>query len=172
MINPQDAENSKETAVTAELALHLADAVATERLGAVIGHAATGAGLVFLQGNLGAGKTTLTRGLLHALGHVGTVRSPTYTLVETYPLSHAAVERVAHFDLYRLCSPEELEDMGFRDYLDDSLVLIEWPEKGTGALPAPDLSLRFSITNDARDVVLSGQVDWIASIRALWERSV
>jgi tRNA threonylcarbamoyladenosine biosynthesis protein TsaE len=175
MINPQDAENSHGARATAELALHLADAAATERLGAAIGlaaieNAAAKAGLIFLEGNLGAGKTTLTRGLLHALGHVGTVRSPTYTLVETYPLSDVPVARVAHFDLYRLCSPEELEDMGFRDYLDDSLVLIEWPEKGAGALPVPDLNLRFAITHEARDVLLSGRADWIAKIRAAWEQ--
>jgi tRNA threonylcarbamoyladenosine biosynthesis protein TsaE len=169
MINPQDAENSHGARATVELTLHLADEAATERLGAAIGQAATGAGLVFLQGNLGAGKTTLTRGLLHALGHVGTVRSPTYTLVETYPLSDARVDRVAHFDLYRLCSPEELEDMGFRDYLDDSLVLIEWPEKAVGALPVPDLNVCFAMTTDARDVVLSGRTDWVTKIHSVWE---
>jgi tRNA threonylcarbamoyladenosine biosynthesis protein TsaE len=169
MMSPQDAENSKLDRFIAEYALHLEDAEATERLGAVIGRSAASPSVIFLEGNLGAGKTTLTRGLLHALGYVGTVRSPTYTLVETYPLSDGAVARIAHFDLYRLCSPEELEDMGFRDYLDDSLVLIEWPEKGVGALPVPDLNVRFSIATEARDVLLSGQADWVAKIRAAWE---
>ena len=170
MMNPQDAENAHHDLAAAEIALHLADTAETERLGAAIGAARTGAGLIFLDGNLGAGKTTLTRGLLHALGHVGTVRSPTYTLVETYPLHEAAVARVAHFDLYRLCSPEELEDMGFRDYLDDTLVLIEWPEKGAGALPVPDLHVHFSIAKETRDVVLRGDAAWIKRIHAAWEQ--
>jgi tRNA threonylcarbamoyladenosine biosynthesis protein TsaE len=171
MMNPQDAENSNHGGTQTEFAAHLADAAATERLGAAIGQATAGAGLIFLEGNLGAGKTTLTRGLLHALSHVGTVRSPTYTLVETYPLTNAAIARVAHFDLYRLCSAEELEDMGFRDYLDNSLVLIEWPEKGAGALPIPDLWVQFAITNHARDVVLQGRADWIERIRSAWTQT-
>lgn len=113
---------------------------------------------VNLEGDLGAGKTTLTRGLLRELGYQGTVKSPTYTLVESYQLTpeHQAAFELFHFDLYRLLDPEELELMGIRDYFAKrALCLIEWPDRGAGILPEPDLTVTLTHRPDGRDLSLS-----------------
>ncbi len=115
------------------------DEKAMMQLGGAIGDQFSDGGIVLLKGDLGAGKTTLVRGLLRHLGYQGIVKSPTYTLVEPYQIDSRLIY---HFDLYRLGDPEELEYMGGRDYWDsDALCLIEWPEKATGYLPPADLEL-------------------------------
>ncbi len=130
----------------------LADAAATEALGAVLARALVPGLVLYLHGELGAGKTTLTRGLLRALGVTGAVRSPTYTLIEPY---ETAFGRVFHLDLYRIAAPEELEYLGLRDLCADDVVLIvEWPERGAGALPPADLCLRLHHAGAARRATL------------------
>ncbi|QFT84231.1 tRNA threonylcarbamoyladenosine biosynthesis protein TsaE [Halomonas sp. THAF12] len=133
--------------------------------GESLGRALGGHGLLFLEGELGAGKTTLTRGILRAYGHRGAVKSPTYTLVEPYELETV---RVNHFDLYRLGDPEELEFIGGRDLLaDDALCVIEWPARGEGWLPTPDLTVTLSLDGEGRRATLVAGSD---HGRALLER--
>ncbi|HAJ92602.1 MAG TPA: tRNA (adenosine(37)-N6)-threonylcarbamoyltransferase complex ATPase subunit type 1 TsaE [Gammaproteobacteria bacterium] len=125
----------------------LADAQATELLGEQLAPAIT-PGIIYMRGDLGAGKTTLARGLLRGLGHTGKVRSPTYTLVEPYALAPC---RVYHLDLYRLADAEELEWLGLRDMLADAaLLLVEWPERGSGYLPAADLTIDLGFSGGGR----------------------
>jgi len=120
----------------------------TELLGAELWRVLPDKCLVFLNGELGAGKTTLTRGVLRASGHKSAVKSPTYTLVEEYDTARG---KVFHFDLYRLKDPEELEWMGIRDYLEQqSLCFIEWPELGKGLLPVPDIVISLKTEGDGR----------------------
>ncbi len=120
--------------------------------GRLLADALPSGSIVYLEGDLGVGKTTLCRGIIAGLGFSGTVRSPTYTLVEPY---QTAGERIFHFDLYRLGDPEELEFLGYRDYFDGSgICLVEWPERGAGLLPTPDLVVRIEATGGERTLAL------------------
>lgn len=138
---------------THSMRVSLPDEAAQVAFGEALGRALEKRGLVYLQGGLGAGKTTLTRGVLRAYGHQGAVKSPTYTLVEPYQFGE---RRVHHFDLYRLGDPEELEFIGGRDLLEEGeLSLIEWPSRGEGWLPSPDLTVALSVSGLGREATLT-----------------
>jgi tRNA threonylcarbamoyladenosine biosynthesis protein TsaE len=120
----------------------------TERLGEALANALPAHAVLLLEGDLGAGKTTLARALLRRLGVEGAVRSPTYTLVERYPTPHG---EAVHLDLYRIADPEELLYLGLDDLAESArLWLVEWPERGRGALPAADLRVRLALHGNGR----------------------
>jgi tRNA threonylcarbamoyladenosine biosynthesis protein TsaE len=133
------------------LTLELADRAATEALGGALAQALAGLGpeegcLILLEGELGAGKTTLARGFLRAAGHAGPVPSPTYTLVEPYEIDGRTVY---HLDLYRIAEPEELEYLGWRD-MAGAVSLVEWPQRAPELAAQADLVIRLDHTDGAR----------------------
>jgi len=126
--------------------------------------------VIGLQGPLGAGKTTLVRGLIQSLGHSGRVKSPTYTLVESY---QAGDFHLHHFDLYRLSDPEELELMGVRDYFSpDAVCLVEWPERGTAVLPMMDVVVALHYQGHRRLIKVRGDTPKGTHLLACWRRVV
>jgi len=134
----------------------LNDEAATQALGKSLAQVLIPGLSLYLRGDLGAGKTCLTRALLHAAGHQGKVRSPTYTLAEPYQLQLAGqTVKLLHFDLYRMSSPDEFIEAGFREeFNQNTICIVEWPEKGQGILPEPDILLELSFTGVMRAVEL------------------
>ena len=135
--------------------LILPNEAATLALGASLAPLLSEKLVIYLEGDLGAGKTTLVRGLLRALGYAGKVKSPTYTFVELYAISRLYLY---HFDFYRFEQPEEYLDGGFDEYFQDTAIcLVEWPDKAGSHLPPADVRLRFTIVDDLRMVAVSGE---------------
>lgn len=140
---------------------HLHDEAGTAALGASLSRALAPGLTIYLHGDLGAGKTALTRALLHAAGYAGHVKSPTYTLAEPYTVTLAGCPtNVIHFDLYRMASPEEFLDAGFReDFNERNICIVEWPEQAAGVLPPPDINLFLTVAGEGRDVELRALSD-------------
>jgi tRNA threonylcarbamoyladenosine biosynthesis protein TsaE len=143
----------------------LADEAATLRLGEALATGAQNGLVLHLKGDLGAGKTTLVRGLLRGLGFTGRVKSPSYSLVEPYGLSRL---NLYHFDFYRLRDRSEWQDSGFRDYFNsDALCVVEWPERAGDAISSPDLEIELSYSGAERQAALNARSqrgkDWLAA---------
>jgi len=140
---------------------HLEDESATQALGAALARALVPGLVIYLHGDLGAGKTALTRALLHAAGHKGAVKSPTYTLSEPYRIDlDGQPVNLIHYDLYRMSSPEEFLDAGFREDFDGrNICVVEWPEKGDPVLPPPDVRILLSVSGLGRAVELQALSD-------------
>jgi tRNA threonylcarbamoyladenosine biosynthesis protein TsaE len=133
--------------------IFLKDTEATEAFGAKLWGILPAKCTVFLQGDLGAGKTTLVRGFMRASGYSGAVKSPTFTLIEEYQLTG---RKIFHFDLYRLNDPQELEWIGIRDYFEQQAIcFIEWPERGRGFLPEPDYSIELTVKGMSRQLKIN-----------------
>lgn len=140
--------------MTKKYVLVLSDELKTLSLGAALASVCAQGCVIYLHGYVGSGKSVLCKGFLHALGHIGYIKSPTYTLIESYILTHW---HVCHFDFYRVISLEELEYMGIRDYFDGhTICLIEWPKKGIGILPKEDISVTINYHDriESRKVII------------------
>lgn len=132
---------------------YLADEDATLAFAGTLLPLLDAAPLVFLHGQLGAGKTTLVRGILRALGYEGSVKSPTYTLLEPYEVNGRTIY---HFDLYRIGDSEELDFIGIDELMDaDAIKFVEWPEQGADRLPEPDVTIRLSLEGEGRRIEVS-----------------
>ena len=139
----------------------LHDEAGTNALGAAFARALAPGLAIFLHGDLGAGKTALTRAMLHAAGYTGHVKSPTYTLVEPYSITLDGMPLdLMHFDLYRMVSADDFIDAGFRDYFGQrTICVVEWTEKGDGVLPPADIDVFLRVAGNGREVELAAHSD-------------
>lgn len=146
----------------------LKDSAATEAAGVALAKSLPpGETVIYLQGELGAGKTTLVRGALRSLGHLGRVPSPTYTLVEPYELPGRLLQ---HLDLYRIVDPDELAFLGIRDL--KGTLFIEWPERGEGRLPEPDIVCRLSLDDGGRRLEIEARTSQGRELKQRWSRGL
>jgi len=140
-----------------QITRHLSTEADTLALGAALAPGLRAGMVMYLEGELGAGKTTLARGILQALGITDRVKSPTYTLVEPYTISSLYLY---HFDFYRLKYPDEWVDAGLREHFNsNALCLVEWPEKAGGRLPAPDVRVAMTVAGDGRSITISAETE-------------
>lgn len=144
------------------------DHEATEQLGILLAQNTPKNAVVYLNGDLGAGKSTFARAFIQAMGYQGSVKSPTYTLLEVYPIADNKL--VVHMDLYRIADPEEIEYLSMDDYEKNAAVtLIEWPEKGENFIPMPDIKLNFSLHEQGRSIEIEAQnskaANWLESLQ-------
>lgn len=147
--------------------IFLPDEVATLALGSEWAGCVCAPLVIYLEGDLGVGKTTFVRGLLRALGHQGAVKSPTYAIVESYRLPELTIN---HFDLYRFRTPEEWEDAGLNEFFSGSDVnLIEWAQLGGAFVPAPDLVMTFSMQNEGRQYTVTAHSVYGKRSLNLWQ---
>ena len=138
-----------------EITLSLPSEPQTQAVGRLLAPQLSAPLLCFFRGELGAGKTSMIRAILQSIGIQGSIKSPSYTLIEPYEIDHT---HIYHMDLYRLGSPDELDWLGIRDYLHEkSICLIEWPERGAGSLPNADLEFDLSYQGDGRQLILRSQ---------------
>ena len=130
---------------------------AMEELGASLIKKIQAPAIIYLRGELGTGKTTLVRGALRAAGHPGLVKSPTFTIVESYHLTHYDIH---HFDLYRISDPEELDFIGIREYFGkESIVFFEWPDQGKSMIPPADIEIQLSHADNHRHAEITTHID-------------
>lgn len=152
------------------ISVFLADEAATLQCGQSLSRHLSAPLVCYLNGGLGAGKTTFTRGLLNGLGYHGAVKSPTYTLVESYTLPEWTLH---HFDLYRFSSPEEWEEAGLDDLVNKTAVcLIEWPQQGEGYAPPADLSLSLEYAGSGRQAVFTAHTEQGYTILEQWKKDL
>jgi tRNA threonylcarbamoyladenosine biosynthesis protein TsaE len=141
----------------AQIARHLSTEADTLALGTALARGLRPGMVIYLRGDLGAGKTTLARSILQAIGVTDRIKSPTYTLVEPYTISSLYLY---HFDFYRLRQPDEWVDAGFREYFNsDAVCLVEWPEKAGERLPAADVMIELTVDGDERNITLSANTE-------------
>ncbi len=148
---------NQQSAARQAFSIHLPNEAATIAFATRFAHTLRPGLVIYLRGDLGAGKTTLVRALLQALGYTGRVKSPTYTLVEQYAVAGL---NLRHFDLYRFRDANEWESAGFRDEFDgNNVCLVEWPEQASGLLPLADISINFKILQDERELTIHAYTD-------------